>query len=423
MKKTITVLGICLLTCLLSPWRCPGAEAVMEGEPAGRVVWRGEDSDSVLVAVSRFSTPVVFEVNRYDIRRTPLLDEAVDSIVAAKDRLFCVMVNGSASPDGPYRWNLELGQHRADALASYLSRETGLEAGSFRISNAGEDWLSVRTMLENNADFVNRNLVLEIISREQDNETRKRRIQELDGGKTWRRMVDSLFPPLRNARIAIVCAYPWLSGMETDLTAQPLLPVPPCTGSLIPRRPVPGEEHPVTAGAGEWRIAAKTNLLFDAALVANLGVEISPAAHWSLDLPVWYSPYSITPTRKLRLLAVQPELRWWPKEAMRGHFVGLHAHVAGFNVAINDNGRYQDPNQALWGLGLSYGYSMQLGRSDNWGLEFNVGAGFAEYSYDAYRNCANGQKFGSGSGCYWGITRAGITLYYKWDLPSGSRKR
>lgn len=117
---------------------------------------------------------------------------------------------------------------------------------------------------------------------------------------------------------------------------------------------------------------------------------------------------------------MQPEIRWWPEEALRGHFIGLHTHVAGFNIALDDYARYQDPNHALWGLGLSYGYALPLGRAQRWGLEFTLGAGFAKYRYDAYRNRENGQKFASGSDCYWGITRAGITLSYKWDL---SRKK
>ena len=166
----------------------------------------------------------------------------------------------------------------------------------------------------------------------------------------------------------------------------------------------------------------KRQLLFDAALVANLGIEISPCTHWSLDIPVWYSPYNITSRRNIRLLAVQPEIRWWPEEALRGHFIGLHTHVAGFNIALDDYARYQDPNHALWGLGLSYGYALPLGRAQRWGLEFTIGAGFAKYRYDAYRNRENGQKFASGSDCYWGITRAGITLSYKWDLSRKNPK-
>ncbi len=168
--------------------------------------------------------------------------------------------------------------------------------------------------------------------------------------------------------------------------------------------------------------AVKTNLLFAAALCANLGFEAELWPKWSLDIPVWYSPYDITSTRKLRLLAAQPEIRWWPEKAGEGHFFGLHMHVVGFNVAINDHGRYQDPNHALWGMGLSYGYAMKLGKTKRWGLEFNVGAGFAEYDYDAYRNQENGQKFRSGSATYFGITRAGISLSYNWYKERKNRR-
>ena len=52
-------------------------------------------------------------------------------------------------------------------------------------------------------------------------------------------------------------------------------------------------------------------------------------------------------------------------------------HVAGFNVAINDKARYQDPNHALWGMGLSYGYAFSWGKDNRWGIEFNIGVGFA----------------------------------------------
>lgn len=163
-----------------------------------------------------------------------------------------------------------------------------------------------------------------------------------------------------------------------------------------------------------WHLAVKSNLLVLAATVANVGVEVELWPHGSLDIPVFYSPYDITPTRKLRVLATQPELRWWPGLVMQGHFVGLHTHVAGFNIAVNDKGRYQDPNHALWGMGVSYGYALSWGASKQWGVEFTLGVGFAEYDYDGYRNRPGGPLFESGSDWYWGITRAGISLSYKW---------
>lgn len=141
--------------------------------------------------------------------------------------------------------------------------------------------------------------------------------------------------------------------------------------------------------------------------------------HWSLDIPVYYSPYDITPTRKIRLLSSQPELRYWFKEAMRGLYVGAHATVSGFNVAVSDRARYQDPEHALWGVGVGLGWATHLDRKRHWGLELNIGAGMARYKYDEFRNVPNGSLVREGSGTWWGPTRAGITISYQWRWRTG----
>ncbi len=168
--------------------------------------------------------------------------------------------------------------------------------------------------------------------------------------------------------------------------------------------------------------AVKTNLLFTAVLCANLGFEVELWPRWSLDIPIWYSPYELSSSFKLRLLAAQPEIRWWTKKAGEGHFIGLHTHVAGFDVAFDDRERYQDPDHALWGMGLSYGYAMLLGKTKRWGLEFNLGVGFAGYEYDVYCNRKNGPKIRTGSSTYFGITRAGVSLSYRWNRERKNRK-
>ena len=68
-------------------------------------------------------------------------------------------------------------------------------------------------------------------------------------------------------------------------------------------------------------------------------------------------------------------------------------------------------------MGLSYGYATHLDKAKRWSLEFNIGAGFAEYDYDVYRNWHNGPKFRSGNDFYWGITRAGVSIAYKFYKP------
>lgn len=420
MKKAIVILSISLwawqlyaqqdLHIRIHPWTVLRDSVLCSHKHADRTVFI---EDSLI-------PPILFDVNKSDIRITPQLTEAINLIQDKKGVLARISIVGSASPDGSSKWNQELGLNRAEALTRYIVQETELDSSMFHVCSRGEDWEFLGEILDERKDFPNGEHIQSIILEETDNEVRKRKIQELDGGQTWHLLIEELFPQLRNARLAIVSVYPKFEPIASEYTLKRPPMIPLNQYDLMSPKLLPPTID--KSQSSKWKIAIKTNLLFDAVLVANLDVEISPWTHWSLDIPVWYSPYNISSTRNIRLLAVQPEIRWWSKEAMNGHFVGLHTHVAGFNIALNDYARYQDPNHALWGLGVSYGYAMTLGKSAHWGLEFTLGTGFAQYHYDAYRNASNGPKFRSGSDCYWGITRAGVTLSYRWTLLRKNRK-
>ena len=166
-----------------------------------------------------------------------------------------------------------------------------------------------------------------------------------------------------------------------------------------------------TSPHGERRyIALKTNVPFLAVAVQNLAVEVQLAKHITLDLPVMWSISDIEREHALRTFALQPEARWWLKSAGTGHFFGLHAHVAWFNAKW-DADRYQTRKRPLVGVGLSYGYKLPL--SDHWGAEFNLGAGYANMQYNTYYNIENGAMIDTRNRHYWGITRAGISLVYR----------
>lgn len=166
-----------------------------------------------------------------------------------------------------------------------------------------------------------------------------------------------------------------------------------------------------TSPRGKRRyIALKTNVPFLAVAVQNLAIEVQLAKHITLDLPVMWSISDIEREHALRTIALQPEARWWLKSAGTGHFFGLHAHVAWFNAKW-DADRYQTEKRPLVGAGLSYGYKLPL--SAHWGAEFNLGAGYANMKYNTYYNIENGAKIDTRNRHYWGITRAGISLVYR----------
>ena len=162
--------------------------------------------------------------------------------------------------------------------------------------------------------------------------------------------------------------------------------------------------------SGKKYVAMKTNIAHYAGAVANLGVEVQLHPHFTLDMPVNLSFWDMEREHGIRTVLFQPEARWWPKGAGQGHFIGVHAHVAGFNVQWND-WRYQSAGRPLLGAGISYGYSLRI--SDHWNFEFNLGAGYANMPYDRFYNIDNGARNGGGVYEYWGITRLGLSLVYK----------
>lgn len=352
----------------------------------------------------------IYRVNKYRLLPDSKIDSLAQIIDTRLDHIRRVWVGGSASPEGPVWWNLKLGQYRAEALSHWLLNYTKLPSTLLRTENLGEDWESVVTALKGST-FPHRDRILHIIDSEPDWAQRKRLIRRIDDGKTWWKLIREVFPPIRNSRVLILEYAPELP---------PILPPAALSDALVVTTPshiipVAVETTKPTPSPPHTRsVALKTNLLFAGALVANLGVEVQLHRHWSIDLPVYYSPYDITPKRKLRLLATQPELRYWFSEAMRGLYIGVHATVAGFNVAVNDHARYQDPEHALWGTGLGLGWATHLDRKRHWGLELNLGAGMARYKYEKFRNFQNGPLVQEGSGTWWGPTRAGITISYQW---------
>ena len=351
-----------------------------------------------------------------DYLRTISADTTIDVLEIS----FC----GAASPEGSYQLNRRLARGRLEALERLVRSQIEIPDSIITRDDSYISWDMLRQQVAA-SDLTDRDEVLRIIDSEhtlidypggRHIDSRIPKLQKLSGGKTWQILLKKYFGRMRNAYAVFVTYKHQLPEPEpiTEPEPEPIVVPEPEPEPVVVPEPEPTLVIPVL----ETRfIAAKTNLLVGAATVANLGFEIELGKKWSLDVPVYYSPYNITPTRKCRILATQPEVRFWPAKAGSGHFIGLHGTVGFFNIAINDHGRYQDPDSPAWGCGLGYGYALNFGANKNWGLEFNIGLGVVKYKYDVYYNRENGQKFDSGEGWWWGPTRAGITLTYKWWWP------
>ena len=220
-----------------------------------------------------------------------------------------------------------------------------------------------------------------------------------------------------NLKMRTICLLAALSGVAVLSAQTPARPrvqtsaAPEETTVYKPDGKKPVTVTGVPSNKGGRYLALKSNVLYDACALLNLAVEMQVSKKITVELPLTCSLWDLGGEHGVRTVALQPEARWWMgNEAGRGHFVGLHAHVAWFNVKWNDN-RYQDVDRPLLGAGLSYGYKLPL--SEHWGAEFTLGLGYANMKYNTYYNVDNGALLDTRVRHYWGVTRVGASLVYR----------
>ncbi|WP_295939152.1 DUF3575 domain-containing protein [uncultured Alistipes sp.] len=164
----------------------------------------------------------------------------------------------------------------------------------------------------------------------------------------------------------------------------------------------------------------KTNLLYGfGMLTPNLAAEIGLGRRTTLEVSGSYNGWnlsgSLTDNKKIAHWIIRPEFRYWLCERFNGHFFGVHAFYAKYNVGdvkvpLLFEKKYRYEGDAFGG-GITYGYHLPL--SKRWGLEFNVGVGVARLKYDRFPCAACSYDPEKGvTKTYFGPTRAGITVTF-----------
>lgn len=169
------------------------------------------------------------------------------------------------------------------------------------------------------------------------------------------------------------------------------------------------------------KVALKSNLVNDALLSPNAGVEFGLAPRWSLDIGLEGNFWAVDGHRWKHWF-VQPEARYWFCERFAGHFMGMHLIGGNYNfghLGLNFSFLGSDFRELLdkryqgWGAGagIAYGYAWPVAR--HWNVEAEIGLGWIYTRYDSYpcRNC--GRKIDSGRvHNYVGPTKAALNIVY-----------
>ena len=335
-----------------------------------------------------------------------------------------ITVYAWASPEGGYPHNKWLSEKRAAAakelLLSLAADTTRLNEGKIKISPLAENWPGLLELVEKNYHRPNRERLLRILRAEGiGEETRKWRIRNLDDGYTWNYLKRHYMKQLRSA--TWVCVW-------TSVGA--IAPLPEIRDSL--RAPLIGLGRTVEAvgrPVSELSFAVKTNLPADLVTAVNLGVEVPLGEDFSVNahftFPWWTAgPYGNK--YALQMLDAEGELRWWfakGEERFEGHYVALQGSGGKFDLQWGrDIGCYQCYN---WGVGLSYGYAMSLGKHLN--MEFALTLGYLAIDYQHYVPSPDWSVLlrdnaKAGVLHYFGPTGLKISLVYPFHIQRGGRR-
>ena len=159
---------------------------------------------------------IIFKVSKIEIDSSVFNNEVIfGKILAAVDKIFSnpyykidkIEVAGYASPEGRPAFNKWLGENRAKALIDYIIEQRpqyNLTRDNFRIRNGEENWAGLRRVVAA-SDLEQKERVLQIIDDESiPGELKKNKIKWIDRAKTWKQMLEDIYPHLRCARYLAV---------------------------------------------------------------------------------------------------------------------------------------------------------------------------------------------------------------------------
>ncbi len=188
------------------------------------------------------------------------------------------------------------------------------------------------------------------------------------------------------------------------------------TGSANAIAPGKSRRHPL--------FAVKTNLLFDAALMPNIELEVPIGKRWSLNGEYMFPWWLINDDRYcLQILMGGLEVRYRPgkrsgRDVLTGHFLGLYAGGGKYDLQWDKNG-YQ--GEFFIAAGVSYGYAHSIAR--NLRLEYNIGIGMLRTDYRHYHSRDNHRTLlwqENGEYTWLGPTKLKISLAW---LITGKNKK
>lgn len=173
-------------------------------------------------------------------------------------------------------------------------------------------------------------------------------------------------------------------------------------------------------------LAVRTNLLYDAVLVPNIGIEVGVGQGFTIGFD-WFGTWLYSNKQNVFWQGYGGYLTaryYFGKAAAEcwytGHHVGIYGSCLTYDVEFGGKG-YQAAKFGFGG-GVEYGYSLPVGH--DLCIDFTIGVGYQGGEYKTYRPTNDGTGHYEWLATYmrhwWGPTKAEISL--KWLIGPFEKK-
>ena len=313
-----------------------------------------------------------------------------DTTIELTQVKFC----GSASPEGVSKLNRKLAKRRCANMEQYVRQRIMLPEDIIKRQEWSDAWQKLAIYVEN-SDMPNKKEVLhELLETPEYTynkygalvDSRKKRLMDMNYGRTWNYMLDKFFPSVRNAS-AILVTIRKKNEPAPEPQPEPVVEEPKQPEPVIQPEPVVDTKQPAY-------FAIKTNMLYDALLVPNVGVEFSLGKRWSVAADWMYGWWSRNKSHRYwRVYGGGLTVRKYfgakaAEKPLQGHHIGINAQMLTYDIEFGGKGYMGGkPGGTLWDrmnytVGAEYGYSMPVARRLN--IDFSLAAGYMGGRYYEY---------------------------------------